>query len=66
MYNVVKGNVSGITEEKANKLALHKACLIKLTQKVSIKEKRKVFIQKCGGFLPFLLPFVAPLIAKAK
>ena len=61
----VKGNVSGLTQEKINKLARHKTSLIKLTQKLPIKEKRKVLIQKGGGFLPFLLPLVARLIAKA-
>ena len=61
----VKGNVSGLTQERINKLARHKTSLIKLTQKLPIKEKRKVLIQKGGGFLPFLLPLVARLIAKA-
>ena len=65
VYNVVRGNVPGLTQEKVNKVALHKASLIKLTKKVHIKEKRKVLIQKGGGFLPFLLPLVALLIAKA-
>ena len=31
MYNVVKGNLSGLTQEKVNKLACHKSSLIKLT-----------------------------------
>ena len=65
VYNVVKGNVPGLTQEKVNKLARHKTSLIKLTKKVPIKEKRKILIQKGGGFLPFLLPLVAPLIAQA-
>ena len=65
MYYVVKGNVPGITQEKVNKLARHKSSLIKLTKKLPIKEKRKILVQKGGGFLPFLLPVVAPLIAKA-
>ena len=65
MYNVVKENNSGLTQEKVNKLPRHKTSLIKLTKKVPIKEKRRIFVQKGGGFLPFLLPLVAPLIAKA-
>ena len=65
VYKVVKGNVPGLTQEKVNKLAHHKTSLIKLTQKVPIKEKRKILVQKGGGFLPFLLPLVAPLIAEA-
>ena len=65
VYNVIKGNVPGLTQEKVNKLARHKTSLIKLTEKVLIKEKRKLLVQKGDGFLPFLLPLVAPLIAKA-
>ena len=65
VYIVIKGNVSGLTQEKINKLARQKTSLIKLTKKVPIKEKRKILVQKGGGFLPFLLPLVAPLIAKA-
>ena len=65
VYNVVKGNVPGLTQQKVNKLARHKSSLIKLTQKVPIKEKRKILVQKGGRFLPFLLPLVAPLIAEA-
>ena len=65
VYNVVKGNVSGLTQEKVNELARHKSSLIKLTKKLPIKEKRKILVQKGSGFLPFLLPLVAPLIAEA-
>ena len=61
----MKGNIPGLTQEKVNTLACHKTSLIKLTKKVSIKEKRKILIQKGGGFLPFMLPLVTPLIAKA-
>ena len=61
----MEGNVPGLTQEKAHKLAPHKTTPIKLTKKVSIKEKRKILVQKGGGFLPSLLPLVAPLIAKA-
>ena len=62
---MVKENVPGVTQEKVNKLALHKTSVIKLTKKVPVKEKRKILVQKGGGFLPFLLPLVAPLIVKA-
>ena len=64
VYNVVKGNVPSLNQEKVNKLARHKTILIKLTKKVPIKGKRKILVQKGGGFLPLLLPLVAPLIAK--
>ena len=40
VYNVVKGNVLGLTQEKVNKLARHNTSLIKLTKKVPIKEKK--------------------------
>ena len=65
VYNLVKANVPGLTQAKVNKLARHKTSLIKLSKTVPIKEKRKILIQKGGGFLPFLLPLVAPLIAQA-
>ena len=64
VYNMVKGKVPGLTQEKVNKLARHKSSLIKLTKKLPIKE-RKILLQKGSGFLPFLLPLVAPLIAEA-
>ena len=35
---MVKGNLPGLTQEKENKLACHKTSLIKLTEKVPIKE----------------------------
>ena len=60
VYNVVKGNVPGLTQEKVNKLARHKTSIIKVTNKVPIKEKRKILVQKGGGFLPFLLPLLLP------
>ena len=60
VYNVMKGNVSGLAQEKVNKLARHKTSLIKLTKKVPIKEKRKILVQKDGGFLPLLLPLLLP------
>ena len=61
----MKGNVPGLTQEKVNKLARHKTSLIKLTEKVPVKEKRKILVQKGDGFLPFLLPLVAPVKAIA-
>ena len=65
VYRRGERNVPGLTQEKVNKLVHHKTSLIKLTQKVPIKEKRKIPVPKGGGFLPFLLPLVAPLIAEA-
>ena len=60
VYNVVKGNVPGLTQERVNKLACHKTSLIKLTKKVPIKEKRKTLVQEGGGCLPFLLRLLLP------
>ena len=65
VYNVVKGNVPGLTQEKVNKLTRHKTSLIKLSEKIPIKETRKILIQKVGGLFSFLLPLVAPLIVQA-
>ena len=42
VYNVAEGNVPGLTQEKVNKLVPHKTSLTKLTEKVPIKEKRKI------------------------
>ena len=53
VYNVVRGNVPGRTQDKINKLARHKTSVIKLTKKVPTKEKRKILVQKGDGFLPF-------------
>ena len=60
VYNVVKGNIPGLTQEKVNKLARHKTSLIKLSKKVPIKEKRNILIQKGGGFLHFYFPLLLP------
>ena len=53
----MKGNIPGLTQEKVNKQD-------KVTEKVPIKEKRKILVQKVGGFLPFLLPLVAKAVSK--
>ena len=65
VYNLVKGKVPDLIQEKLNKLAHHKTSLIKSPKKIAIKEKRKIIVQNGGGFLLFLLPLVAPLIAAA-
>ena len=58
VYNVVKGNVPGLTQEKVNKLARYKTSLIKLTQKVPIKEKRKILVQRVVVFFHFYFPLL--------
>ena len=60
VYNVVKGSVPGLTQEKVNKLTRHKTSLIKLSKKVPIKEKRKILVQKGGGFLHFYFSSLLP------
>ena len=65
IYNVVKGNVPGVKEKEIKKLVPHKKTLIKLSQRIPLKEKRKTLVQKGGAVLPFLLPLVAPLLAQA-
>ena len=60
VYNVVKGSVLCLTQEKVSKLARHNTSLIKLTQKVPMKEKRKVLVQKGGGFFHFYFPLLLP------
>ena len=44
VYNVVKGNVPGLTQEKVDMLARHKTSLIKFTKKASIKGERKILV----------------------
>ena len=56
VYNMVKGNVPGLTQEKVNKLAHHKSSLIKLT----IKEKRKFSFRKVVDFFHFCFPWLLP------
>ena len=58
VYNVVKGNVPGLIQEKVNKLAHHKTSLIKLTKKVPIKEKRKILVQRVVVFFHFYFPLL--------
>ena len=61
VYNIVKGNVSTFDESSVKKLLPHKRTLIKLTKKIPLKEKKRTLIQQ-GGFLQYILPFIAPLI----
>ncbi|CAF1108807.1 unnamed protein product [Brachionus calyciflorus] len=56
IYNILKGNVE-LTERNKTQLIKHKNSLRKLLTKNSIKEKKKIPIQK-GGFLQILLPSV--------
>ena len=55
VYNVVKGNIPSLTQEKVNKLACHKTSLIKVTKKVGRRVGRKVVV-----FFHFYLPSLLP------
>ena len=63
-HNVLKGNVplSSVQKQQLHPKRQHLRNLA--NKKVSIKKKKKILNQK-GGFLPaFLLPALAPVIAK--
>ena len=64
VYNVVKGNVPRLTQDnEINSFVTRQVSSSYLKRFLS--KKREILIQKGGGFLPFLLPLVAPLIAQA-
>ena len=54
IYNLLKGNIN-LTQSEKQKLSKYKHVLRQLVQKSSVKEKKKILIQK-GGFLEFLIP----------
>ena len=56
IYNILRGNVE-LTDSDKNQLNKYKNSLRKLLTNNSIKEKKKILIQK-GGFLQILLPSV--------
>ena len=56
VYNVLLGNIN-LTDTNKQKLKKHKHILRKLIDKSSLKEKKKILIQK-GGFLQFIIPAV--------
>ena len=56
IYNTLKGNVE-LKDDDKTKLIKYKNSLRKLLVKNSLKEKKKILIQK-GGFLQILLPSV--------
>jgi hypothetical protein len=61
VYNVLENNIN-ISESDLTKLSKYKKYLRKLVQRNSIKEKRKILVQK-GGFLQIILPAVISGIA---
>ena len=54
VYNVLKGNVD-LSESEKHRLVLYKKTLRKLVSKSTLKEKKKILVQR-GGFLEFLIP----------
>ena len=60
VYNVVKGNVPGLTQEKVNKLARHKTCLIKLTKRFLSKKRERFSFRKEVDFFHFYFPSLLP------
>ena len=56
VYNVLRNNIN-ISESDKAKLIKHRKFLRELCEKSSLKEKKKILIQK-GGFLQFLIPAV--------
>lgn len=56
ILNFLNGNLN-VPETDLEKLVKHKSSLRKLLKRISLKEKKKVLIQK-GGFLQILLPSI--------
>jgi hypothetical protein len=56
ILNLLNGNVV-LKDIDKQKLDKHKSSLRKLLKRISLKEKKKVLIQK-GGFLQILLPSI--------
>lgn len=56
IQNVLEGNLQ-ISQTDKDKLRRFKTTLHSLIQKSSLKEKKKILVQK-GGFLQFLIPAV--------
>ena len=56
VYNVVKRNVPGLTQEKVNKFARHKTSLIKLTKKFLSKKRERFSFRKVVDFFHFYFP----------
>jgi hypothetical protein len=61
IQNVINGNVK-IDDKIKKKLFQQKEHLRRLQKKSSLKNKKKILIQKGGSFLPMLLPIVLSLL----
>ena len=54
VFNLLSGNINMSSSEK-EKLVKYKISLRKLVQKSTLKQKKKILVQK-GGFLQYLIP----------
>ena len=61
IQNVINGNVK-IDDKIKKKLFHEKEHLRRLQKKSSLKNKKKILIQKGGSFLPMLLPIVLSIL----
>lgn len=62
IFNLLQGNVN-LTDKEKTELKKHKSFLRKIVKKSSLKEKKKIIIQKGGGVLSIILPAVFSTIA---
>ena len=60
VYNVVKGNVPGLTQQKVHKLARHKTSHIKLTKMFPSKKRERFSFRKEVDFFHFYFPSLLP------
>ncbi len=61
IQNVINGNVK-IDDKLKKKLSNQKEILRKLQKKSTIKNKKKILLQKGGSFLPIILPTILSLL----
>lgn len=57
IYNILEGSLP-LDNKQKTKLIKHKSTLRKLIEKSSLKDKKKLLVQRGSGFLPLLLPTV--------
>ena len=60
-YNLLKGNLE-IDPKSLDELYKYRRILRKLCEKSTLKQKRKILVQK-GGFLRYILPFAIATIS---
>ena len=60
VYNMVKGNVPGLTQEKVNILARHKTSLIRLTKRFLSMKRERFSFRKVVDFFHFYVLLLLP------